>query len=113
MLLHLRGQCPVVHEDVGHLQCCYRREHLVVEHASRDVVDDVGSGLDGLAGGERVAGVDGEDGVGVLLADEGDGLDEAPRLFVGGYQLCSGTRGGGSDVDGQVSVHVYLSFRMW
>ena len=74
-------------------------EHGLVELATGDIIDDVGAGLDGFAGGEAIAGVDGEKDLGKSLADEGYGLGKSLGLNVGRQQLCAGARGDDTDVD--------------
>ena len=64
-----------------------------------DVVDDLGSGFDGVAGGGGVEGVDGEDGVGALLEDGFDDGEDAGLFFFGGEWSGVGAGGFAADVE--------------
>jgi len=64
-----------------------------------DVVDDLGSGFDGAAGGGGVEGVDGEDGLGALLQDGLDDGEDAGLFFFGGERGGVGAGGFAADVE--------------
>ena len=64
-----------------------------------DVVDDLGSGFDGAAGGGGVEGVDGEEGVGSFFEDGFDDGENAGLFFVGGERHGVGTGGFATEVE--------------
>ncbi len=73
--------------------------HGWVPEVAADVVDDLGSGFDGAAGGGGVEGVDGEDGAGMLFEDGFDDGEDAGLLFVGGEWMGVGAGGFAADVE--------------
>ena len=66
---------------------------------SADVVDDLGSGLDGAVGGGGVKGVDGEDGGGLFFEDGLEDGEDAGLLFVWGERRGVGAGGLAADVE--------------
>ena len=86
-----------MHEDVGDVERGDGGEHVGVELAAGDVVDNVGSRFDGAGGREALAGVDRDDGLGQRGAEEGD---EGRQFggFVGGGEH-GGSRPGGHDAE--------------
>ena len=66
--LHGGWSATGVHQYIGYLERSNGEEHLRVELAARDVVDDVGASLNCLGGRKAVACVDRKKGVGRELA---------------------------------------------
>lgn len=92
---HGGGSAAHVHEDVRHAERDDGGEHLGVELAAGDVVDDVGTSLDGAGGGEALAGVDGDERVRQLGAEQGhEGRKLGGHVGRGEY---GGTATGGHD----------------
>ena len=73
-----------MHEDGSAAELGAGGRHIFVPEVAADVVDDLGSGFDGAAGGGGVEGVDGEDGFGLCFEDGFDCGEDAGLLFVGG-----------------------------
>jgi hypothetical protein len=73
--------------------------HGGVPEVAADVVDDLGSGFDGEAGGGGVEGVDGEDGLGAVFEDGCDDGEDAGLLFVGREWGGVGAGGFAADVE--------------
>ncbi len=80
----LLGAGSRVHEDGCATEFGAGGGHVGVPEVAADVVDDLGSGFDGAAGGGGVEGVDGEDGFGAVVQDSGDDGEDAGLLFFGG-----------------------------
>ena len=70
-----------VHEDGATTELGASGGHVGVPEVATDVVDDLGSGFDGVAGGGGVEGVDGEDCFGMVLPDCLDDWECAGLLF--------------------------------
>ena len=88
-----------VHEDGSALECGTGGGHGWVPGVAADVVDDLGAGFDGEAGGGGVVGVDGEDGVRALAEDGGDDGEDAGLFFGGGEGGGVGAGGLAADVE--------------
>lgn len=88
-----------VHQDGSTVEVGAGRGHAGVPEVAADVVDDFGSGFDGVAGCSGVEGVDGEDGLGTLLEDGFDDRDDARLFFFGGEGCGVGTGGFAPDVE--------------
>ena len=88
-----------MHEDVRHAERGDGGEHLRVELATGDVVDDVGTGLDGAGGGEALAGVDGEERVRQLGTEHGHEGRKLVGLVGKGEHGSPGTGGHDAEVE--------------
>ena len=80
----LLGAAAGVHQDGAAAERGAGGGHGRVPEVAADVVDDLGAGLDGEAGGFGVVGVDGEDGVGAGGEDGAEDGQYAGLLFGGG-----------------------------
>ena len=90
--LHDSGEAAGVHHDIGDLRIGDKVEHIGVELTGTDVVDHVGTGLDGATSGEGKTGVDGDDGRRESLTEGGHGSCETGSLDVGRKHNGAGTR---------------------
>jgi len=88
-----------VHEDGAAVEFGAGGGHGGVPKMATDVVDDLGSGLDGSTGGGRVEGVDGKDGFGFLFEDGFDDGEDAGLFFVDGKWGGVGASGFTADVE--------------
>ena len=88
-----------MHQDGSAAELRAGGGHLGVPEVAADVVDDLGSGFDGVAGGAGVEGVDGEDGFGFVLQDGFDGGKDAGLFFFGGQRCGVGAGGFASEVE--------------
>ena len=89
-----------MHQNVLDLQRSHSGEHLRVELAAGDVVDNVGAGFDGFGGGEAIAGVDRDEGVGrELVAEQRDQRGKAVGLFLWREKGGTGSGGNHPEVD--------------
>ena len=88
-----------VHQDGSAAELCAGGGHGGVPEVAADVVDDLGSGFDGVAGGGGVEGVDGEDGFGALLEERFDDGEDAGLFFAGGEGGGVGAGGFAADVE--------------
>ena len=88
-----------VHKNIGDAEGGDGGEHLGVDLTAGDVVDDVGTGFDGTGGRETLAGVDRDEGVGEVAAEEGDERGEFLGLLVGRQDVGTGTRGHDTEVE--------------
>lgn len=86
-----------VHEDCSAAECGAGGGHGGVPVVAADVVDDLGSGFNGVTCSVCVEGIDGEDGFGALLQDGLDDGEDAGLLFAGGER--GGVRAGGFAAD--------------
>jgi len=88
-----------VHEDGSAVEFGAGGGHGGVPEVAADVVDDLGSGLDGAAGCGGVEGVDGEDGLGAVFEDGLDDGEDAGLFFFWGERGGVGTGGFAADVE--------------
>lgn len=88
-----------MHEDGSAVEFGAGGGHAGVPEVAADVVDDLGSGFDGAAGGGGMEGVDREDGVRLLVQDGGDDGEDAGLLFAGGEWGSLGTSGFAADIE--------------
>ena len=88
-----------VHEDGAAVELGAGGGHGGVPEVAADVVDDLGSGFDGAAGGGGMKGVDGEDGFGFLFEDGLDDGEDAGLFFFGGERGGVGAGGFAADVE--------------
>jgi hypothetical protein len=93
------GAAPGVHEDGCAVEFGAGGGHVGVPEVAADVVDDLGSGFDGVAGGVGVEGVDGEDGLGAVFEDGLDDGEDAGLLFAGCERCGVGAGGLAADVE--------------
>ncbi len=73
--------------------------HARVPSEAGDVVDDLGAGAEGGAGGGGMIGVDGEDGFGTELEDAVEDGEQAGLLFFGGDGRGVGAGGLGAEIE--------------
>ena len=101
-----------VHEDGAAAERGAGGEQAQVPEAAADVVDDLGAGFDGEAGGFGVVGVDGEDGIGPCLENRLQHRQHARLLFRGGDGDGVGAGGFAAEVEdaGAVVEHVERMF---
>ena len=88
-----------MHEDDSAVERGAGGGHLRVPEVAADVVDDLGSGFDGCAGGGGVEGVDGEDSGWFCIQDGCDDGEDAGLLFIGGEWGGVGAGGFAADVE--------------
>jgi len=88
-----------VHQDDSAVEGGAGEGHLRVPEMTADVVDDLGSGFDGKAGGGGVEGVDREEGFGTLLQDGGNHGKDTGLLLFGGERCGVGASGFAADVE--------------
>lgn len=89
--LHDSGEAAGVHHDIGDLRVGDKVEHIGVELTGTDVVDHVGTGLDGATSGKGETGVDGDDGRRESLTEGGHGSSETGSLDIGRKHNGAGT----------------------
>ena len=93
------GTASGVHQDGSAGELGAGGGHVGVPEVAADVVDDLGSGFDGVARGGGVEGVDGEDGFRTLLQDGCDDGEDAGLLFFRGERCGVGAGGFAADVE--------------
>ena len=93
------GAASGVHHDGSAGELRAGGGHVGVPEVSADVVDDLGSGFDGVTRGGGVEGVDGEDGFRTLLQDGCDDGEDAGLLLFRGERRSVGTGGFAPDVE--------------
>ena len=104
-LLHDVGKTTGVHEDIGDPEGSHGGEHLGVELATGDVVDQVGPGLNCLGGRKAVAGVDREEGAWwQFLTQKPHQGHQSESFLLRVQQLGSGAGGDHPEVDDVGSV---------
>lgn len=89
---------PGVHEDSSAVEFGAGGGHVGVPEVAADVVDDLGSGFDGKAGGGGMECVYREDGVRLLFQDGDDDGEDAGLLFCWGERSGVGAGGFAADV---------------
>ena len=103
-LLHGLGGALHVHEDDAGAMLGGERCHGGIVTEGGDIVDDVGAGVEGGFGYGGFGGIDGDELVGVFLAEGFDDGLGALYLFFCGYGLCAGAGGFSANVDDVGSV---------
>ena len=88
-----------MHEDGSAVELGAGGGHVGVPEVAADIVDDLGSGFDGAAGGGSVEGVDGEDGFGAVLEDGGNDRQDAGLFFFCCERRCVWAGGFAADVE--------------
>ena len=103
------GAASGVHEDGSAAELGAGGRHAGIPEVSADVVDDLGSGFDGEAGGAGVEGVDGQDGFGVVLPDGFNDRECTGLLFVCCERVGVGAGGFAADVEDICAFSEHLS----
>ncbi len=98
VMLHIGRGFADVHQDDGRAAVSNDTGHVGIEAEGADVVDDIGTGLEGLARDFGFVGVDGDGDV-ALRAESLDERDGALEFFGEADALCAGACGFAADVD--------------
>ncbi len=95
----IHGAASSVHEDGSATKFGAGGGHGGIPEVAADVVDDLGSGFDGEAGGGGVVSVDGEDGLRGVFQERFDNREDTGLFFFGRERSGVGAGGFAAEVE--------------